>query len=209
LESSAARPKIDQALRLVSPARQDNASLKDVFKSAQKELEDYQGSVRAIKFDRPDKDVSAQGTALRGKAERADQQIDEGEPEQMTLEAAAKEMEELIDGALADLGKSNYRASEHLKSARNDLDFARDSTISTTGVSLAVASRILTSDLDPYLAEVEADAPGRDVGRFADDIEKMWQTAGSHLTNGPIYADSTERSLEKIMRHLESARASL
>lgn len=209
LLSAAARAKIDQAMRLLAPARQDNATIKDVFQSARKVMDGAEPHIKAIEFDRPSKDVSGHGTALREQASQTDQRVETGKPDQSSLEMSAAQMEILIDGALADLGKSNYRASEELKTAKDDLDFAQGNSISTTGNSLRLASKVLTGDLDPYLTEVEADEPGRDVGRFADDIARLWQKAGRHLSDGPIYADSTERSLEKVKRSLESARSAL
>jgi hypothetical protein len=207
--SGAARQKIDRALNLLTKARADNSSLTDVFEKAHQELEGFEPHVKAIEFDRNDRDVSSHGTALREQAAEADGQADVGKPRQASLETNAEQIANLIDGAMADLGESNSRASYRLSSAKNDIDFARESTIPVTGVSLRIGSRILTEDLDPYLVEVEEDAPGRDVGRFADDIEDLWKNADSRFQSGPIYVDSAERSFVSAKGYLEAARDSL
>jgi hypothetical protein len=207
--SGAARQKIDRALNLLSTARADNASLTDVFEKAHHELEGFEPHVKAIEFDRHDRDVSEHGTALRQQAEEADEQIGIGQPRQHSLETNAQQISQLIDGAMTDLGSSNSSARYRLTSAKNDIEFARESTIPVTGTNLRVGSRILSEDLDPYLVEVEEDAPGRDVGRFADDIEDLWRDADSRLLSGHIYVDSAERSFTSAKSYLEAARDSL
>lgn len=208
-DSSAARQKIEQALQLLGTARQENSGLNDVFEKASAELAGYESHVKAIEFDRPTRDVSAHGTALRAQTAESEAEIGAGRPKQESVASLAEQIDVLIDGALADVGDSNNRAKYRLDSAKRDMKFARENNIPYTGYSLKHPSRILTQDLDPYLTEVEEDAPGRDVGRFADDIQDMFKNADVQLKSGPIYVDSTERSFGEIKKELEAARSSL
>ncbi|MBI3929155.1 MAG: hypothetical protein HY319_26660 [Armatimonadetes bacterium] len=204
-----ARQKVEQALTLVGEARQENGALPDVFEEARAGLAGYEPHLQAIKFDRPDRDVSDHGRSLRQQAASASQDIQEGQPGQDRLEDLSAQVADLIDGAIQDLGGGNSTARWRLTSAKNDVGFALESSIPVTGISLRHASKAITESLDPYLVEVEEDAPGRDVGRFAEDIEELWLTAEEHLQVGPIYVRSTERSLESAQAYLELARQAL
>ncbi len=207
--SSAARQKINQALQLLGTAREENTGLTDVFEAASAELAGFEDHVKAIEFDRPTRDVSAHGTALRGKTQEADADITAGKPGQESVVSLAEQIDVLIDGALADVGDGNRQAKYRLDAAKRDMDFAQENNIPFTGYALTHSSRILTQDLDPYLTEVEEDSPGRDVGRFADDIEEMFKDADVRLKSAPIYIDSTERSFSEIKKELEAARSAL
>jgi hypothetical protein len=115
----------------------------------------------------------------------------------------------LIEGAKEDLGNSNRTATWRLNSAFNDLNFVEDSALPGINRSYHRTSRLLTEDLDPYLTEVEEDEPGRDVGRFADDIGEIWAAADEELRVGPIYNRSAERSYSSAEVYLTKAREAL
>jgi hypothetical protein len=201
--------KIDRALQLLAVAQESNSGLTDVFERSGLKLEGHESHLKAIEFDRPTRDVSAHGTALRQQADGASQELQQGEPKQDSLESLAEQVSTLIESALEDVEGKNYQAASNLREAQFGMDFALDSTIPVQRNSLKFANKTLVQDLDPYLTEVEEDEPGRDVGRFADDIADMWKSAESRIASAPIYIDSTHRSFESTAEQLKAAREAL
>jgi hypothetical protein len=204
-DPAAAKLKIEAALELLGPARHDNQELLEIYEEAQAGLEGYEPDLRAIKFDRGSRDVSSHGTALREKASHSSEVLGEGSDELSSVKQKTPQMQSLVEGALADLAGGNTKAARRLGSALNDLLFVQDGTLLGLDMALNRSSHLLGEELDPFLVEVEEDAPGRDVGRFADDIEEIWLLTGQQLKAGPVYSRSAERHFESADTNLVRA----
>ena len=207
--SDAARQKINRALQLLSQTKEDNTELADVFESSAELFHGYEPHVKAIDFDRPSKDVSHHGTALREKADGATGSISEGNDELRDLTSTTSQILALVEGAKNDIKDSNTTALWRLESAENDLSYVNDSNIPGLKRASRISKRLLNEDLPPYLAEVEADEPGRDVGRFADDIQEIWQRAHQEVRRAPIYSRSNARQFFSAEHFLLRAKDAL
>lgn len=203
--SDAARQKINRALELLQEAKAENSELTDIYEAAGEALLGPDDHIKAIEFDRPSKDVSAHGTALREQADGADGIVHQADDEVAVVNSHTATMLSLVDGAKADLGDSNRTATWRLNSAWNDLNFVSESNLPGINRAVDYTSRLLKEDLDPYLTEVEEDEPGRDVGRFADDIEEIWNTARGEVRSGPIYVRSAGRNFVSAEAFLNKA----
>ena len=203
--TAAARQKIHLALHLLTEARGENSELTDIYQGAADALGGAEQHIKAIEFDRPSRDVSAHGKALREKAGGADARLHEGDDELATVNGHTDRMMELVEGAKADLGDSHRTARWRLDSAFNDLNHVKDSNLPGMNRAVSGTSHLLNEELNPYLTEVEEDVPGRDVGRFADDIENIWGRARNRVRSGPVYVNSTERSYLSAEGYLNKA----
>ena len=205
----AARAKIDSALKLLQETRGENFELQDIYTEADSRISGEKSHIASIKFDRGTRDVSQHGNALREKADGATRTLGSGLDEYEVVVGNTARLKDLVSGARADLAGTHTKADWNLKEALNDFLFVEEQTVRGLNMSLNRSRHLLGKELDPYITEVEEDAPGRDVGRFADDIEELWALAHRQLGAGPVYSRSAERSFAGAEKYLLRARDSL
>ena len=203
------KQKIEQAIFILQNAEGGNQKVADTFVAASKELEGAEPHMKAIKFDRPSIDVSEHGTELREQADSASDTLQTGANGMTALSSGTVQSKSLIESAIKELKGRNSRAAWRLESAFNDVSFLEKSTVPVIRHLLNFPTTELGEELDPYLAEVEADEPGRDVGHFADDIQNIWNSASKKTLSGPIYTRSATRSIKSALGYLELAKTTL
>ena len=206
---SSARTAVTQALQAVAEARTHQQPARTHCEAGQLALDGYEGHVRAIKFDRPDRDVSEHGRALRGQSQQADGESRQSQEQGEELGKLNDVIEERILTAISNTPGSNRTARAALDDASRDQQMMETHSLPSLRRGLAGATRALGSDLPPYLTEVEADAPGRDVGRFASDLQDLLGEGSSDLRQAQLASgwilqdlDDLEASLNKALQAL-------
>ena len=204
-----ARTAVQQALDAVAQARTYQTPAKTHCEAGLAALDGYEGHVQAVKFDRPDRDVSAHGKALRVQSQKAEAEIEPGLEQGTQLAKVSETIEERIQQALKNTASGNWQARNALDEAGRDQQMLETHSLPSFQRSLGGANKNLGQQLSPYLDEVEADAPGRDVGRFADDLKELFGDGGSGLREAKLATgwilqdlDGMESSLKRALQAL-------
>lgn len=203
-----AESSIDQALASLETARTHNAVTEEQGREGSAELDNTAAELRTIKFDRHTHDVSGSGRALRGMCDGAVEHAGAAGESQALTVSAVEELEGHIEQALAQ-APDRSRARSYLSRAQRDLELMKEHGLDTTSRSIEASKKVLGEIIDPYLVEVEEDAPGRDVGRYADDLREILSNGRSNLGMVGISADYVERDLAEIEESLRRAREAL
>ena len=209
--SSGARPstskaEVQQALDRLELCLGDTTQVRADATSSSTSLQGYEPDCKAIKFDRPDRNVSAHGVALQDKTEAAAPSSSRGLELSQGIKAGGEEIKQRIDRALAELGPAEAAARRHLESAQRDAQFLLESSMPHLTVSYRQAHSQSQQEVGPYLLEVIEDAPGRDVGRFAEDIKGLFGESISNYRQGELGGKFVAEDLTKIKSSLILAR---
>ncbi|MCA9792482.1 MAG: hypothetical protein KC910_11825 [Candidatus Eremiobacteraeota bacterium] len=204
---STGRQAVERALSYLAEARGYNDRTTEESARANQAVDGFGPALKAIEFDRNDRDFSQQGRLIRSIAHGAADRGEVAAAAQARSETLLAQLEEAVEEALA-ATQDNSRVQSRLLSARHDILFAIDNA-NTIEVCLHHGTSALSEGLEPYLVEVEEDAPGRDVGRFAHSIEELLLDGKSRLGTSEIYAKSVTRSLLSAERYLVAARDAL
>lgn len=81
--------------------------------------------------------------------------------------------------------------------------------VSAFSVTFRQAHRQSQQELSPHLNEVLEDQPGRDVGRFADDIGELFADSQAHFRQGDVSGKFVGEDLATIQVSLQKAREKL
>ncbi|MGE0487930.1 MAG: hypothetical protein AB7S38_01815 [Vulcanimicrobiota bacterium] len=201
------RQAVERALSHLAEARQFNDRTTEESDQASRAVDGYRPALRAIEFDRNDRDVSEHGRTIRRIAGQAADRGEVAAAAQARSESLLAQLDEALEEALA-ATQGNTRVQSRLLSARHDILFAIDSC-HTIEVCLHHGTSALGDRLDPYLNEVEEDMPGRDVGRFAESIEELLLDGRQRLGSGKLFGQSVARSLLSAEQYLVAARDAL
>ena len=203
-----ARQAIDQALEAVDAARAHQGPCKNAAGAAATALDGCEEDITAIKFDRPERDVSANGRAIRTRGGKSLVHEREAKGHQDAIGSETVRIDDGIKQALVGVGLTS-KARFQLEEATRDLDFMKSHDIKALESDLRIGARNIGPELDPFLREVESDAPGRDVGRFAEDIKRQVGDGNLNFREAGLAAGWVLKDLNSIQGHLELARQSL
>lgn len=209
IHKSPARNHVERALARVERGMQESQQTREDARAANLALDGYQPEVRAIEFDRPDRDVSAHGRVLQGKVEFSAQPANRGLQTSQDLQAGGGEIRECIDQALAALTSTEAGARSALTRAQADTKLMNENSLPHLTLSFRQAHRQSQQELSPYLTEVLEDQPGRDVGRFADDIGELFADSQAHFRQGDLSGKFVGEDLASIQVSLQKAREKL
>ena len=209
IPKSPARAVVERALARIERGLQESQQTRDDARAANSALDGYQPEVRAIEFDRPDRNVSAHGRALQGKVEISSEPANRGLQTSQELQAGGGEIRESIDQALAALTSAEAGARSSLTRAQADTKLMNENSLPHLSLSFRQAHRQSQQELSPYLTEVVEDQPGRDVGRFADDIGELFADAQAHFRQGDLSGKFVAEDLATIQVSLQRAREKL
>lgn len=209
IASSTAKTHVLTALDRVDRCQNDTAQARADAMAAKGQLDGYEGDVRAIKFDRPDRDVSGNGHNLRSKTDHCAGPSSHGLEMSGLVKDGGLALAADIDAALKSLTTSQSATRYHLESAARDAKTLNESTMTHLSGSLKRAHRESQDELSPYLTEVQEDAPGRDVGRFADDIGALFADAIADYRQADLGGKFVGQDLASIRANLVAARDKL
>lgn len=201
--------QVNTALDAIQQALGSNQTTTAHTAEARSLLEGYESHVQAIEFDRGSRDVSGHARALRAQADDSRSHGAQASESHTGASQAVERSQAAVEQAMEEVPEGNYLARSRLLSAFNDLNFAKENGVDVQAAALRKADRALGERLNPYLTEVEADEPGRDVGRFADDIEELWLQGDSNYRTAEVYGRSLVRTLSSAQAYLEAARDAL
>ncbi len=204
--ASSSKSEVEQALDRLEICLTDTAQSRADAVSSSGALQGYEPECKSIKFDRADRDVSAHGVALKGKTDSAAPTSERGLQLSQGVKLGGDEIKARIDKALAELSPAEAAARRHLETAQRDAQFLIESSMPHLTVSYKHAHRQSQEELSPYLVEVMEDAPGRDVGRFADDIKGLFGESISNYRQGELGGKFVVEDLTKIKSSLILAR---
>ena len=209
--STAARPSVAkthvlQALDQAESAMGNTAQARTEATAAQTALDGYEPEVRAIKFDRPDRDVSPNGHTLRAKTQSCAAPSGHGLELANGVQSSSAEIRKHIDEALQSLTPADSAARRYLQAAARDTKFLNENSLPHLTVSLKLAHRQSQEEVSPYLTEVQEDAPGRDVGRFAEDIGQLFADSRANYRQGDLGGKYVQQDLAQIKADLQAAR---
>ncbi len=200
---------LDAALGETAAGTTTATGLKPHLQAAAQALDGYAGHTRAIEFDRPDRDVSEHGRALRSQADRAWSENDAARQDLQGLSATTERLKQHVADALASCPPNKPKARQYLESAQADVDLMRERTLRDAQVTVRYGETAVRTELAPYLTEVEEDAPGRDVGRFADDLDHWLGEAHLSFRQGVLQSGWLSNDLAGVKARLEAARKNL
>lgn len=209
LRNSMAKSKVLQALDRVNACLSDTEQARADALAAKSALDGYEPEVRAIKFDRPDRDVSAHGDNLRNKTGQCAGPSGHGLQLSNGVKEGGTDIASCIDQALKSLLSSESAARPHLEKAASDTQFLNESSMPHLTVSFRQAHQQSQEEVTPYLVEVQQDAPGRDVGRFAQDIGGLFADSISNYRQGELGGKFVVQDLTQIKASLSAARDKL
>lgn len=200
---------LDQALAEIAQGTTTAADLKPRFQAAEKDLEGYGDHTRAIEFDRPDKDVSDHGRALRAQADGAWAETNVAHQDLVSITGNAGRIKQHMADALASCPPNKPKVKQYIESAQTDIDRLQQRTLRDATVTVRLTEKALRTELSPYLTEVEEDAPGRDVGRHADDINYWLSEGVTGCRMGGLAGGWIDTDLGEIQRRLQWAKQNL
>lgn len=209
ITSSTTKTHVLTALDRLDRCQNDTAQARADAVAAKTQLDGYEGDVRAIKFDRPDRDVSVNGDHLRAKTDGCAGPSSHGLEVSNSVKEGGLALAAHIDDALKSLTPSQSSARSNLETAARDARSLNENTMGYLTVSLKRAHRESQEELSPYLTEVQEDAPGRDVGRFADDIGALFSDAIADYREGDLGGKFVSEDLTRIRANLVAARDKL
>jgi len=207
--ASTAKTEVNQALDRIESCLGDTARARADALASKTALEGYEADVKAIKFDRPDRDVSAHGVNLKAKTEAGAPTSAQALQLANGVKAGGVTIKEHIDNALKSLTPADAGARRFLETAQREAEFLNESSVPHLAVSLKHAHRQSQEDLSPYLTEVIEDAPGRDVGRFSDDIKALFSDSVLNYRQGELGGKYVASDLDKLKSSLLTAREKL
>lgn len=203
---STSKAEVQQALDRIEVCLVDTTQARSDALASSGSLQGYEPACKSIKFDRPDRDVSAHGVALQDKTRAAEPSSTRGLALSQGIKGGGDEIKQRIDRALAELGPGDAAARRHLESAQRDAQFLIESSMPHLTVSYRQAHSQSQQEVGPYLLEVMEDAPGRDVGRFAEDIQGLFGESISNYRQGELGGKFVAEDLTKIKSSLILAR---
>ncbi|MBI3926843.1 MAG: hypothetical protein HY319_15005 [Armatimonadetes bacterium] len=207
--NSQALAAVDAALAALSSVRTHNDEADRAGQEALAALDGYEPHVRTIEFDRPDRDVSAEGRALRSKSEGSAALSEEGAVHGLETAHDVSQVGESVDRALAAVDSNHWRARQALQQAAAEVGFLNRYSLPGLTEGFALSQETLGAGLSPYLTEVEEDAPGRDVGRFADKIGGRFELGADQIRHSQVSVLLVEDGSDKLQEYLDTARADL
>lgn len=207
--TSPAKAEVNQALDRIEACLSDTARARTDALLSKSAMEGYEADVRAIKFDRPDKDVSAHGHNLKAKTEAGAPTSAQALQLANGVRTGGETIKQHIDQALKSLTPADASARRALETAKSDAQFLNESSLPKFAVSLRHAHRQSQEELSPYLTEVIEDAPGRDVGRFSDDIKALFSDSILNYRQGELGGKYVASDLDKVKSSLVAARDKL
>ena len=104
------------------------------------------------------------------------------------------------------LTPADSAARRYLEAAARDTKFLNENSLPHLTVSLKLAHRQSQEEVSPYLTEVQEDAPGRDVGRFAEDIGQLFADSRANYRQGDLGGKYVQQDLAQIKADLQAAR---
>ncbi len=200
---------VEAALSEVAAGTTAATGMKPHLQAAGQALDGYAGHTRAIEFDRPDRDVSEHGRALRGQSDRAWDENEAVRLEVQTLTGTADRLKQHVADALGSCPASKPKARQYLEMAQADLQLIQDNALRDAQRGVKYSEKAVRTELSPYLTEVEEDGPGRDVGRFADDLNHWLSEASLSFRHGGLCSDWLVKDLSEVKTRLEAARKNL
>jgi len=200
---------LNAALAEIAQGTTTAADLKPRFQAAQKDLEGYEVHTKAIDFDRPDKDVSDHGRALRAQADGAWAEVNVAHQDLVSITGNAERIQQHMKDALAACPPNKPKAKQYIESAQTDIDRLQKRTLRDATVTTRLTEKALRTEVSPYLTEVEEDAPGRDVGRHADNIHHWLSEGVTGSRMGALSGGWIDTDLKEIQRRLEWAKNNL
>lgn len=200
---------IDLALAEVAQGQTTNADVKPRLEAASKDIEGYGTHTRAIEFDRPDRDVSEHGRALRAQADGAWAENDVAQQDLVSISGNAERIKQHLADALASCPANKPKAREWLESAGPDLERLQQRTLRDLQTTVRLSEKAIRTELSPYLTEVEEDSPGRDVGRFADDLNHWLGEASTGFRLGAKQSVWVDDDFGQLVRRLQWAKKNL
>ena len=203
-----AKSFIEKAIKGLDSAKPGLALSEKEAMEAEEDLEKMPPHIKKIKLDFIGKDVSAEGTIMKGIAKDAVKDMAEGDK-------AAK----LSDKTLQEVQKDIGASIESLKGAKDDKDAgqamwslnrAKDKiglTLQYTGLlsnSFSLGEKEV-GEMGDYLDIVEMDTDKTDVGRFADDLTKCKTDSQGNIIDARVTAKFCKEDLDDIKGSLEKA----
>ena len=115
--ASTAKTEVNQALDRIESCLGDTARARADALASKTALEGYEADVKAIKFDRPDRDVSAHGVNLKAKTEAGAPTSAQALQLANGVKAGGVTIKEHIDNALKSLTPADAGARRFLETA--------------------------------------------------------------------------------------------
>ncbi|MCD4785181.1 MAG: hypothetical protein K8T10_15300 [Candidatus Eremiobacteraeota bacterium] len=204
-----ARNLIKSALKQIDEAKPDMVDAEKYAGDSMVILQEMDPHVKNINLDFIGRDVSQEGTAVRGIGDKFSAKASKGESETKEAKSDMKPVKGHIENALKELEQSDNSdrflgsAKWELENSLTWLDYADREIIGAERNFEQGKSNI--GEMKPYLDIVEMDTVETDVGRFARDLKELKSAADEDMLDAKLQSKFGGETLDSVKKYLNNA----